>query len=39
MSELRQIKWLLAFILLMLVTFAVYTLPAGWWYTGLLWVK
>lgn len=35
-SELRQIKWLLYAILLMLVTFAVYTLPKDWWYTGWL---
>lgn len=34
LAELRYIRWLLFAILLMLITFAVYTLPEGWWYRG-----
>jgi len=32
LAELRFIRWLLLFILIMLITFAVHTLPRGWWY-------
>lgn len=34
LMELRLIRWLLFFILVMMVTFAAYTLPNGWWYKG-----
>lgn len=30
--ELRFIRWILMFILAMLITFANHYLPSGWWY-------
>lgn len=33
-KELRFIRWVLLFILAMLITFAVHYLPKGWWYQG-----
>lgn len=36
LKELRLIRWLLFFILIMLITFAGHFLPKGWWYQGWL---